>query len=125
MKILYRLVQGRVSLATKDGATRKLKRWNPEEIPNRCQTCGGFGGWLPMHVIDRQLLQRHFLGFAQFYDTLHPLPGTTKVPAGLRNSIGFTKNTILHAVQFVKSFVLMEHIHTMDKLGSCVSRASI
>lgn len=27
-----------------------------------------------MHVIDRQLLQRHFLGFAQFYDTLHPLP---------------------------------------------------
>ncbi len=27
-----------------------------------------------MHVIDRQLMQRHFLGFAQFYGTLHPLP---------------------------------------------------
>ncbi len=27
-----------------------------------------------MHVIGRQLLQRRFLGFAEFYDTLHPLP---------------------------------------------------
>ncbi|WP_202904048.1 hypothetical protein, partial [Paraburkholderia sprentiae] len=75
MKILCRLVQGLRFLALKDGATRKLKRWNPEEIPNLCETCGGFARRLPMHVIDRQLLQRHFLGFAQFYDTLHPLPG--------------------------------------------------
>jgi len=29
---------------------------------------------VPMFVIDRQLLQRRFLGFAQFYNTLHPLP---------------------------------------------------
>jgi hypothetical protein len=29
---------------------------------------------IPMFVIDRQLLQRHLLGLAQFYDTLHPLP---------------------------------------------------
>jgi hypothetical protein len=27
-----------------------------------------------MFVIDRQLLQGRFLGFAQFYNTLHPLP---------------------------------------------------
>jgi hypothetical protein len=27
-----------------------------------------------MFVIDRQLLQRCFLGFAQFDNTLHPLP---------------------------------------------------
>jgi hypothetical protein len=29
---------------------------------------------MPMFVIDRQLLQGRFLGFAQFYNTLHPLP---------------------------------------------------
>jgi hypothetical protein len=29
---------------------------------------------IPVFVIDRQLPQCHFLGFAQFYNTLHPLP---------------------------------------------------
>ncbi|WP_429553390.1 hypothetical protein [Paraburkholderia sp. MM5477-R1] len=86
MKILYRLVQGARFLALKDGATRKLKRWNPEEIPNRCQTCGGgFARRLPMQVIDRQLLQRHFLGVAQFHDTLHPLSRHHEGASRLRN----------------------------------------
>ncbi|MGF6851646.1 hypothetical protein OKW29_000532 [Paraburkholderia sp. CI3] len=78
-----------------------------------------------MHVIDRQLLQRHFLGFAQFCDTLHPLSRHHEGASRLRNLNGSTRNTILHAVQFVKSIVLMEHIYIMDNLGSCVSRASI
>lgn len=36
--------------------------------------------YVPMPVIDRQLLQRHFLGFTQVYDTLHPLPRHQKAP---------------------------------------------
>ncbi len=41
MSILCRLVQWSRFLVLKDGATKKMKCWNLDEIPNHWRTCRG------------------------------------------------------------------------------------